>query len=173
MSRLSDRHSCFAFGRLRLQISSLRSAILTEVFFCSRHPPETCHIISKWPTTGFIHIPRNEFVMLRIIRRCIVCEILIVELNEMFHKLHAHFSVFLTFIQCWKWAGICRYTIPELLFLNFIPALINTYHTHLSFSVFLTAYSFFTFKKYTGTFPFRVLHVRLGIPCGLSLHDAL
>jgi hypothetical protein len=41
--------------------------------------------------------------------------------------------------------------IPELLlFLNFIPALINTYYIHLSFSIFLTVCPCFAFK-YTGT----------------------
>jgi hypothetical protein len=39
--------------------------------------------------------------------------------------------------QCSKLAGIFRYTIPELpLFLNFIPALIDIYNLHLSFSHF-------------------------------------
>jgi hypothetical protein len=38
-----------------------------------------------------------------------------------------------------------------------LPALIN--HTDLTFSIFLTAYPCFDFKKYTGTseFPFRAL----------------
>jgi len=45
------------------------------------------------------------------------------------------------------------------LFLNFIPALINVYYNHLTFSTFLTVCHCFAFKKYTGTskFPLRAL----------------
>jgi hypothetical protein len=47
------------------------------------------------------------------------------------------------------------------LFLNFVPALINTYGYYISvpFSIFLAVYPCFAFKKYTGTskFPYRVL----------------
>jgi hypothetical protein len=47
----------------------------------------------------------------------------------------------------------------NFLFLNFVPALTNMYSIHISYSMFLTAYICFTYKKYTRTFkfPFRAL----------------
>jgi hypothetical protein len=47
------------------------------------------------------------------------------------------------------------------LFPNFVPAPISIYHIHLYFSVFLTGYPCFAFKKHTGTSEllFRALFV--------------
>jgi hypothetical protein len=55
------------------------------------------------------------------------------------------------------------YRTGTFLFLNFMPAL-NIYYIHVCFSIFLTLYPWFAFKKYTGTsqFPFRA-------PC--TVHD--
>jgi hypothetical protein len=59
--------------------------------------------------------------------------------------------------QCSKWVGIRRYTIRKLLFMTVILAPVNTYHIHLSFSVFLTVYPCLVSKKNTGTSKFRYL----------------
>jgi hypothetical protein len=50
-------------------------------------------------------------------------------------------------VQCSKWVGICRYTTPELLFLKFIPALINVCYIHLYSSILLTVYHCFAIKN--------------------------
>jgi hypothetical protein len=64
----------------------------------------------------------------------------------------------LHYSQFSKWAGICRYTISEHLYCCWIPALIGLYYRHL-FTIFVTVYPCFAFKKYTNIskFPFRAL----------------
>jgi hypothetical protein len=50
-------------------------------------------------------------------------------------------------MQCSKWAGICRYTIPELFSPKFIPALINMRYIHLPFFRFFDGISLFRFQE--------------------------
>jgi hypothetical protein len=57
-------------------------------------------------------------------------------------------------MQCSKWTGICRYTVPELLFVpEFYTGTYQhvSYYIHLYSSIFLTVYPCFGFKKYTNT----------------------
>jgi hypothetical protein len=62
-----------------------------------------------------------------------------------------------SYIQCSKWAGIYRYTVPELLFVPEFHS--GTYQsTYLPFSVFLTVCPYIAFKKYTGTYIFHLDH---------------
>jgi hypothetical protein len=74
--------------------------------------------------------------------------------------------------QCSKWVGICRYTIPELLFVpEFLPALtkyIGYYNLTIYLFQFFNSISFFAYKKYTGTstVPFRALVSMRKDECG-------
>jgi hypothetical protein len=63
-------------------------------------------------------------------------------------------------MQYSKWAGICRYTVPELISVPEFHTDTYQYILHpFLFSNFLTVYHCFVFKRYTGTskFPFRAV----------------
>jgi hypothetical protein len=69
-----------------------------------------------------------------------------------------------SYIQCSKWAGIYRYTVPELLFVPEFHS--GTYEsTYLPFSIFLTVCPYIAFKKYTGAYRFIYI---TGYNCGLN-----
>jgi hypothetical protein len=63
------------------------------------------------------------------------------------------------YTHCSKWTGCAGIPYGNLfLFLNFIPALINLYYIHLSFSMFLTVYLSFDLRSIPALLDFHYEH---------------